>query len=317
MAAVRPKTRTYLDYNATAPLRPEAREAALAAMEVTGNPSSIHAEGRARAARSSRRRGPRSRGSRAHPPRCGHLRLRRHGGGELRAQSVLRRRAGRGAARAADRLRRRASLRPVRPSLPGVRGRDRAARAPTGGSISTGSRRPCEGRGASLLALQGANNETGVIQPVAEAAALVHAAGGFVFCDAVQLAGRVDFDIAALGADALALSGAQDRRPEGAGALVAARRGLQPRRAADPRRRPGARRARRDRECRGDRRLRRRRPPASRRDRGERRRGSPSCATARGRGSRRRARRGRVRRGGAATAQHALFRGSRASRPRP
>ena len=46
MAAVRSKTRTYLDYNATAPLRPEAREAALSAMMRTGNPSSIHAEGR-------------------------------------------------------------------------------------------------------------------------------------------------------------------------------------------------------------------------------------------------------------------------------
>src|SRR5271165_7532791 len=44
--ALRPKVRTYLDYNATAPLRPEAREAALSAMTTTGNPSSIHAEGR-------------------------------------------------------------------------------------------------------------------------------------------------------------------------------------------------------------------------------------------------------------------------------
>src|SRR6202167_4897791 len=47
MAAARPLSRTYLDYNATAPLRAEAREAALTAMETTGNPSSVHAEGRA------------------------------------------------------------------------------------------------------------------------------------------------------------------------------------------------------------------------------------------------------------------------------
>src|SRR5271170_3562170 len=47
MAAARPLSRTYLDYNATGPLRPEARQAALAAMETTGNPSSVHAEGRA------------------------------------------------------------------------------------------------------------------------------------------------------------------------------------------------------------------------------------------------------------------------------
>ncbi len=80
--------------------------------------------------------------------------------------------------------------------------------------------------GRVLLALQGANNETGVIQPVARAAALVHAAGGFVFCDAVQLAGRVDFDIAALDADALALSAHKMGGPTGAGALVAAREGF-------------------------------------------------------------------------------------------
>jgi len=55
MAAVRPLNRSYLDYNATAPLRPEAREAALAAMETTGNPSSVHA-GAARPAGSSRMR---------------------------------------------------------------------------------------------------------------------------------------------------------------------------------------------------------------------------------------------------------------------
>src|SRR5271166_2435853 len=47
MAAARPMTRTYLDYNATAPIRREARAAVIAAMEATGNPSSVHAEGRA------------------------------------------------------------------------------------------------------------------------------------------------------------------------------------------------------------------------------------------------------------------------------
>ena len=47
MAAAEPQTRTYLDYNATAPIRPEARAAVVAAMETIGNPSSVHAEGRA------------------------------------------------------------------------------------------------------------------------------------------------------------------------------------------------------------------------------------------------------------------------------
>ena len=77
-----------------------------------------------------------------------------------------------------------------------------------------------------LLALQGANNETGVIQPSREASALVHAAAGFVFCDAVQLAGRADCDIDPLGPDALALSAHKMGGPKGAGAIVAARPGF-------------------------------------------------------------------------------------------
>jgi cysteine desulfurase len=59
------------------------------------------------------------------------------------------------------------------------------------------------------------------VQPVAEAASLAHAAGGFVFCDAVQLAGRADVSLSALGADALALSAHKIGGPKGAGALIA------------------------------------------------------------------------------------------------
>ena len=58
-----------------------------------------------------------------------------------------------------------------------------------------------------------ANNETGVIQPVAEAAALVRAAGGWLHVDAVQAAGKIAVDFDALGADTLALSGPQAGRP--------------------------------------------------------------------------------------------------------
>ena len=84
----------------------------------------------------------------------------------------------------------------------------------------------CRRPGRALVALQGANNETGVIQPVAEAAALVHAAGGFLFCDAVQMAGRMACEIAALGADALMLSAHKMGGLKGAGALVVARAGI-------------------------------------------------------------------------------------------
>jgi cysteine desulfurase len=73
-----------------------------------------------------------------------------------------------------------------------------------------------------MLALQAANNETGVVQPVAEAAAAIHAAGGLLICDAVQAAGKIECDISKLGADILVLSAHKFGGPKGAGALCLA-----------------------------------------------------------------------------------------------
>ncbi len=74
--------------------------------------------------------------------------------------------------------------------------------------------------GRQLLSVQAANNETGVLQPVAEMAAFARAHGILVHCDAVQAAGRVPVDCAALDVDFLALSAHKLGGPKGIGALV-------------------------------------------------------------------------------------------------
>jgi cysteine desulfurase len=82
--------------------------------------------------------------------------------------------------------------------------------------------------GLPVVALMLANNETGVIQPVAEAAAIVHARGGVLVVDAVQAVGRMAVDIDALAADFLIVSSHKIGGPKGAGALVARGEAMMP-----------------------------------------------------------------------------------------
>jgi cysteine desulfurase len=224
MAAPRPKIRTYLDYNATAPLRPEAREAAISAMAMTGNPSSIHAEGRLarRIVEDARADVARLAGV---VPRC----VTFASGGTEAANCALNPFFGVGiGGRPLDRL-----ILSAGEHLCVLSGHRFPASAVEMTPVAADGRIALDWLDAAvrkpgrvLLALQGANNETGVVQPVAEAAAIVHAAGGYVFCDAVQLAGRIDCDLAALGADVLALSAHKMGGPKGAGALVASGAGF-------------------------------------------------------------------------------------------
>src|SRR5208283_4416367 len=76
--------------------------------------------------------------------------------------------------------------------------------------------------GPALVCLMLANNETGTLQPIAEAAALCRRHGALLHVDAVQAAGRIPVDLAALGADSLALSSHKLGGPMGAGALLLA-----------------------------------------------------------------------------------------------
>jgi cysteine desulfurase len=82
--------------------------------------------------------------------------------------------------------------------------------------------------GLPMVAMMLANNETGTIQPVAEAAKLVHAHGGVLVVDAVQAFGRMSLDIEALDADFLIVSSHKIGGPKGAGALVARGEAMMP-----------------------------------------------------------------------------------------
>jgi cysteine desulfurase len=86
------------------------------------------------------------------------------------------------------------------------------------------------GRPPALVSIMLANNETGAIQPIAEAAGIVHAAGGLLHVDAVQPFGKIPFEMGELGADLLTVSAHKIGGPKGVGALVLAEglAGLEP-----------------------------------------------------------------------------------------
>jgi cysteine desulfurase len=208
--------RIYLDYNATAPLLPAVRDAMVAAMGLPGNASSIHAEGRAarHAIEAARAAVADLMGVRTRD-------ITFTAGGTEAANLVLTPTLSDGGA-PLSRLFVTASEHPC--VLQGHRFPESAVSVvpvQADGRIDLAALRAMLAEMVGdrvLLALQAANNETGVIQPVAEAAALVRAAGGLVVCDAVQAAGRID--LRALGADALFISAHKIGGPKGAAALA-------------------------------------------------------------------------------------------------
>ncbi len=217
-------TRLYMDWNATAPLDPAARDAVLSALSLPGNASSVHREGRAaRTLIEAARRDvaalvgtkpahviftsgateaanlvltPAMRMGRA-PLAIGHLYV-----------SAIEHPALRSGGRfPADRV----TEIPV--TAAGVVDLDAltsllAAHDPASG--------------LPMVAVMLANNESGIVQPVADVAGIVRRLGGVFVVDAVQAAGRMPLSLEAIGCDFLILSSHKIGGPKGAGALVSA-----------------------------------------------------------------------------------------------
>ncbi|MDP4003463.1 cysteine desulfurase family protein [Methylobacterium sp. NEAU K] len=216
------RARAYLDHNATAPVRPTVADAVVRALMLPGNPSSIHAEGRAARAALEAARGRVAALVGARPSQVVFT-----SGGTEAANAVL-----------SGALGRRGQTRPTR-------------------LLHTATEHPCVAAGhrfpeaaveqlpvtpdgvidlavleARLTALAGesvlvsvhaANNETGVVQPLADIVALARAHGpALVHSDAVQAAGKIPLDMADLGLDVITLSGHKFAAPKGVGALVLA-----------------------------------------------------------------------------------------------
>jgi cysteine desulfurase len=204
--------RTYLDHNATAPLRPEARAAMLRALELTGNASSVHAEGRRARAVVETAREQVARLVGARPSEVLFT------SGATEANNWVLSWGWRTVA--ASGLEHDSILVPARQS--GARVIE--VPALSDGRADVPALRACLAAQPlempALVTLQMANNETGVLQPLADAAAVAREFGAKVHSDAVQAAGRIRVDMRELAADALSLSSHKLGGPMGAGALV-------------------------------------------------------------------------------------------------
>lgn len=214
--------RTYLDWNATAPLLPAVRDALVSALDLSGNPSSVHKEGRGvRAAVEAARRDVAALvgGQASHVVFTS--------GATEAANLVLSPRFKMGRAPLTV-----SHLYVSAIEHPAIRegGRfDKSAMTEVpvtaqgmldiealGHLLSQHDR----ASGLPMVALMLVNNETGIVQPVKETAQLVHAAGGLLVVDAVQAVGRIAVDIDALDADFLIVSSHKIGGPKGAGALI-------------------------------------------------------------------------------------------------
>jgi cysteine desulfurase len=195
----------YLDANASEPLRPEARQAMLAALDAVGNPSSVHAAGRAaRRILEAARLAVADRFGAA-PADV----IFTAGGTEANAAAVKGLAGGRRVLAGATEHPAILASAPGAASIPVAR--DGTANLDALADLLRAGP-------PALVCLMLANNETGVLHPIGEAAKLCRAQGALLHVDAVQAAGRMRLSLASLGADSLAVSGHKLGGPKGAGA---------------------------------------------------------------------------------------------------
>jgi cysteine desulfurase len=215
--------RHYFDHNATTPLCAEAKAAMTEAMDNFGNPSSLHEEGQ-------RARGLVDKARAAVAKSVGARRDEIHftsGGTEADNWALLS-----GASLRND-APRRVLISSIEHPAALAAGQELARRGfavemfgVTAEGVADLAELAAKLKGgAALVALMLANNETGVIQPAREAAALAHAAGALFFTDAVQAWGKIPLNAPALDCDLMALSAHKLYGPKGCGALFI-RKGL-------------------------------------------------------------------------------------------
>ena len=200
---------TYLDANAAEPLRPSARTALLAALEQTGNPSSVHGAGRAARRILEDARETLCRLFGARPANL----VFTSGGTEADALALHALRCGRRMIICAT------EHDAVRAAAPDA---DFFRVEPSGVADLAALEETLASGPPALVALMLANNETGVLHPITEAAAICNRFGAFLHVDAVQAAGRIPINFSGLGATSLALSSHKLGGPAGAGALLLA-----------------------------------------------------------------------------------------------
>jgi len=208
--------RIYLDWNATTPLRPEARAAMAAAMDIVGNPSSVHAEGRQarRLMEDAREAVARALGAAARNV------VFTSGGTEANALALnpsLRAPAG-----PVGRLLLSAIEHPsVLAGGQFPHNSLQTIRVTPSGVIDLEQLRRMLAEGLpALVSVMAANNETGALQPISEVADIVHAAGSLLHVDAIQALGKIPFDINDVGADLVTVSAHKIGGPKGVGALI-------------------------------------------------------------------------------------------------